>query len=174
MKTISMVSTVILVLFIALATTVEAQIPKEGTTSITAIFAGTWKAVGMGQERFYMTYEHTGAMVSDTGEGIFHNATFHCIGGNYVVNGNYDNDSGFCSVTCPDGDKAFFTFKASGILMKGGKQTNTFVGGTGKFAGLQGGAEATRFVLRSSGPSQPPYQGTFQGMTKSKGHYKLP
>ena len=88
MKTISVFSVVILVLFVAFAATVEAQIPKEGTTSITAIFAGTWKAVGMGQERYQMTYEHTGAMTSDTGEGIFHNATFHCIGSHSSVNSN--------------------------------------------------------------------------------------
>jgi hypothetical protein len=173
MKTISMVSVVILGLLIALAATVEAQIQKEGTTSYTAIYAGTYKAVGMGQERFQMTYEHMGAIQSDTGEGIFHNATFHCIGSVYVVNGNFDNDSGFCSMTCPDGDKAFFTYKATGN-MKGAKQTNTFVGGTGKLVGLQGSAEVTRFALRPSGPPGTPYQGPFQGLSKSKGYYKLP
>jgi len=36
MKTIPLVSSVILVLFIAFAATVEAQIPEEGTTLITA------------------------------------------------------------------------------------------------------------------------------------------
>jgi len=174
MKKISVVSFVILVLFIAFAATVEAQIPKEGTTSVTAIYSGIFKAVGMGPERFQMTYEHTGAMISDTGEGIFHNATFHCIGSTYAVNGGYDNDSGFCSVTCPDGDKAFFTYKATGNVLKGGKQTNTFVGGTGKLAGLQGSAEVTRFVLRASGPPATPYQGPYQGLSKSKGQYKLP
>jgi hypothetical protein len=174
MKTISLVSILILVFFIAFAATVEAQIPKQGSTSYTAIYAGTWKAVGMGQDRYQMTYEHTGAMISDTGEGIFHNATFHCIGSHSSVNGNYDDDSGLCTITCLDGDKAFFTYKASGNDFKGGKQTNTLVGGTGKLAGLQGGAEATRIVLRASGPPASQYQGPYQGLSKSKGQYKLP
>jgi len=174
MKTISVVSIVILVLFISFVATVEAQIPKEGSTSITSIYSGTYKAIGMGQERFQMTYEHMGAMLSDTGEGIFHNATFHCIGSQYVVNGNYDNDSGFCVVTCPDGDKAFLTYKATGNIVKGGKQTNTWVGGTGKLTGLQGSSEATRTPLRTTGPPGSPYQGSFQGISKAKGQYKLP
>jgi hypothetical protein len=174
MKTISLVSTVILVLFIAFVGTVEAQIPKEGTSSYTAIFAGTYKAVGTGPDEFQMTYEHTGAMLSDTGEGIFHMATLHCMGSQYVVKGNYDNDSGFCYLTRPDGDKAFFTYKATGNIRTGGKQINTFVGGTGKLTGLQGSSEATRFPLRASGPPGTPYQGPYQGLTKSKGQYKLP
>lgn len=169
MKTISVVSIVILVLFIAFVATVEAQIPKEGTTSYTSIYSGTYKAIGMGQERFQMTYEHTGAMLSDTGEGIFHNATYHCIGSMYVVNGNYDDNRGLCVLTCPDGDKAFFTYKSTGNIVKGSKQTNTFIGGTGKLAGLEGSAEVTSIPLRASGPA-----GSYQGLTKSKGHYKLP
>jgi hypothetical protein len=169
MKTISLVSILISVLFIAFVATVEAQIPKEGTTSITAIYAGTFKAIAMGEERVQITYEHTGAMLSDTGEGIFHNATIHCIGSSHVVKGNYENDSGFCAVTRPDGDKAYFTYKTTGSMVTGAKQTNTFVGGTGKLAGLQGSAEATRIPLRASGPA-----GSYQGLSKSKGQYKLP
>ncbi len=161
---------VILVLFIALVGSVEAQIPKEGTTSITAIYAGTSKAIAMGEERLQITYEHTGAMISDTGEGIFHNATLYCIGSGHIIKGNYDYDSGFCVVTRPDGDKAYFTYKATGSMVRGAKQTNTFVGVTGKLAGLQGSAEATRITLRP--PSGPP--GSYQGMSKSKGQYKLP
>ena len=174
MKTTCLVSSVILILFIAFVATVEAQIPKEGTGSYTSIFSGTYKIIGMGQELFQMTYEHTGAMLSDTGEGIFHNSTYHCLGSMYVVKGNYDNNSGFCVLTCPDGDKAFFTFKSSGNMVKGSKQTSTYVGGTGKLAGLQGGSESTQTPLRASGPPGSPYQGSFQGLTKTKIQYKLP
>ena len=174
MKTMSLVSTVILVLFTAFAATVEAQIPKEGTFSYTSIYSGTYKALGTGPERFQNTYEHTGAMLSDTGEGIFHNATFHCIGSQYTVNGNFDDNRGFCTITCPDGDKAFFTYKSTGNIRTGSKQTNTFVGGTGKLAGLQGGSELTNIPLRASGPPATPYQGPYQGISKSKGQYKLP
>ncbi len=121
-----------------------------------------------------MTYEHTGAILGDTSEGIFHNATFHCVGSHSSVNGDYDNDSGFCIITRPDGDKAFFTYKATGNDLKGGKQINTYVGGTGKLVGLQGSAEVTRFVLRPSGPPGTPYQGPYQGLAQVKGQYKLP
>ncbi len=174
MKTISVASVVILVLSFVFTTTVEAQIPKEGTISLTAVYAGTYKSVGLGPERYYMTYEHTGVLINDAGEGILHNATIHCLGGHSSMNGNYDNDSGFCTATCPDGDKAFFTYTAAGNDLKGGKQISTYVGGTGKLAGLKGSTEVTRFVLRSSGPPGSPYQGPYQGMSKAKGQYKLP
>ncbi len=174
MRTMALVSSVILILFIAFAGNVEAQIPKEGPTSYTGIYSGTYKALGTGPDLFLNTYEHMGAMLSDTGEGIFHNATFHCIGSQYVVKGDFEYNSGFCILTRPDGDKAFFTFKGTGNIRTGGKQTNTFVGGTGKLAGLQGSAEVTTTPLRASGPPSTPYQGSYQGLSKSKGQYKLP
>jgi len=167
MKTISLVSIVILVLFIAFVAAAEAQIPKEGTISFTAIYSGTPKALALGEERVQITYEHMGVTLSDTGEGIFHNATVHCIGSLHRVKGSHDDDSGSCVITRPDGDKAFLTYKGTHSAT-GGKAANTLIGGTGKLTGLQGSLEATRIPLRPASP------GTYQGMSKMKGQYKLP
>ena len=168
MKTISLVSIVILVLFIAFVATAEAQIPKEGTISYTAIYSGTSKVLALGEERVQVTYEHMGVTLGETGDDIFHNATLHCIGSLRRVKGSYDDDSGSCVITRPDGDKAFLTYGGTHSAT-GGKATNTLVGGTGKLAGLQGSLEATRLP-----PLRPASPGTYQGMSKLKGQYKLP
>jgi len=168
MKTISSVSTLISVLLFGLVVAAEAQIPKEGTISYTAIYSGTPKVLALGEERLQVTYEHMGVTLGDTGEDIFHNATLHCIGSLHRVKGSYDDDGGSCVITRPDGDKAFLTYGGTHSAT-GGKAINTLVGGTGKLTGLQGSLEATRLP-----PLRPASPGTYQGMSKLKGQYKLP
>jgi hypothetical protein len=122
----------------------------------------------MGEERVQMNYVAYGVSVSDTGKGIFHNASGHVVEGLLAVKGIYENDSGFVSFTRPDGDKVFYTYKASGALGKSAKGTFTFVGGTGKFVGIQGSGEFTRHSLR------PPAKGVFASFSVSKFNWKLP
>lgn len=167
MKKISLVPIAVLVLFIALLASAETQIPKEGTISFTAVYSGTSKVLPLGEERVQVTYEHMGVTLTDTSEDIFHNATLHCIGSLYRVKGSYDDDSGSCVIIRPDGDKAFLKYTGS-HSPTGGKATNTLIGGTGKLMGLQGSCEATRIPLRPASP------GTYQGMSKMKGQYRLP
>ncbi len=147
----------------------QAQMPKEGTgTGITA-FSGTFKIIAMGQERVQMTYEVLGVSISDNSEDIFHNTSLHCVGSIHAIKGVYkDGNNGFCVETRPDGDQIFFTYKSSGALGRGSKGTFTFVGGTGKMTGIQGGGEYTEFVTR------PAAEGTFQAYNRVKGSYKLP
>ena len=143
----------------------QGQITATGISA----FSGTFKTVAMGQERVQMTYEVLGANISDTGEDIFHNTSLRCVGSIHAIKGVYeDGSNGFCVTTRPDGDQIFFTIKSSGALGRGSKGTFTYVGGTGKMTGLQGGGEYTEFVLR------PAVEGTFQGYNRFKGQYKLP
>ena len=146
-----------------------AQLPKEGTTSSTNGYSTTFKVIAMGQERVQITYETLGVIISDTGEGIWHNASFRCIGAMHVVKGAFDDDSGFCVVTCPDGDQAFQTYKATGRFGVAAKGTGVWVGGTGKLTGIQGTLEFARFNT-----PKPAAEGTVQGYNKVKGNYKLP
>jgi hypothetical protein len=88
-----------------------AQLPKEGTASTLSSFSGTFKALPMGQERVQINYEVLGVNLIDSGEGILHNASFRCLGSLHAVKGKYEDDSGFCVYTRPDGDQAFQTFK---------------------------------------------------------------
>jgi hypothetical protein len=168
MKKIVLVLTLGIIFSAAFGPEARAQIPKEGTYSVTDSFSGTYKALRMGQERIQITYEVMGVALSDTGEGPFHNMSWRCIGTLHAVKGEYNDDNGSCVIIRPDGDQYFLTYKAAGKLGGVGKGTETIVGGTGKLAGIQGSAEFTRFSLR------PAAEGTIQGYERAKGQYKLP
>jgi len=152
----------------AFGTEVKAQIPKEGTTSETWAYSGTYKVLQMGQERLQMNYEVMGVIIGDTAEDLLHNSSFHCTGTRHVVKGEFNDENGFCVCKRPDGDQLFLTYKGAGKMGVGGKETQIIVGGTGKLAGIQGSAEYIRFPIR------PIAEGTFQGYQKGKGQYKLP
>ncbi len=146
----------------------KAQIPKEGTTSFTSAYSGTFKVLAMGQERAQMTLEFMGASIGNTPNDFTHNVSFRCIGGLHAVKGEYNDGSAFCVATRPDGDQIFSIYKTTGKLGGMYKGTYTVVGGTGKLAGIQGSGECTGFTLR------PEAEGTFQGYTIQKGQFKLP
>jgi hypothetical protein len=154
-------------LFLAFGLIANAETAKKGTTSGKTFFTGTFKAVPMEKERVQMNYEAFGVGVSDTGEGVLHNATVHILGALHAVKGDY-KDSGFMVFTHPDGDKVFLTYKATGRLWKSAKGTVTYVGGTGKFAGIQGSGEFTRHGLR------PPTKGMLAGFAVAKTNWELP
>jgi len=155
-----------LVVLVALGTEAKAQIPKEGTTSNTCSYSGTFKALAMGQELLEMSYENMGVMLGDTPEDLL-NGSFRCVGALHAVKGEFNN-SGFCVGTRLDGDKIFWTYKSAGKLGVGAKGTWAIVGGTGKLTGIQGNGEYTDFAV------PPAAEGTFQGYTRGKGQYKLP
>ena len=146
------------------------EIVKEGSGENTLVYTGTFTALPMGKERLQMNYESFGVIPDATPESPIYNSTVHCLGSLHGVKGIYENDSGLCSYTRPDGDMIFVTYKATGKLGgQGGKGTWSFVGGTGKFVEIQGGGEFDRLPgFRPSG------EGTFQGMNKSRGQWKLP
>ncbi|MGA2468641.1 MAG: hypothetical protein ABSH06_30415 [Thermodesulfobacteriota bacterium] len=156
-----------LVVLVAFGTETEAQIPKEGTGSMTFVYSGTYKALPMGQERLQMSYEIMGVIIGDTSDVLFHNASVRCLGALHAVKGE-SNNNGFCVGTRPDGDQIFWTYQSTGKLGAGGKGTSTLVGGTGKLTGIQGSSEYTDVAVR------PAAEGTFQGYSRIKGQYKLP
>ena len=167
MMKVSIALILTLLLMTAAGPVVGEEIATEGSTSGKTYWTGTFDVLPMSKERVQMNYVGYGISVSDTGKGIFHNASGHVVGGLHAVKGAYE-DSGFCTFTRPDGDKLFFTYKASGTLGKSAKGTFTFVGGTGKFVGIQGGGEFTRNSLR------PPAEGVFASFSVTKAEWKLP
>jgi len=147
----------------------KAQSAKEGTYSATEYNSGTFKFLVMGEERLHMTYEAMGVVVNDAGEGFGHNCSVHFLGALHAVKGINVQENGFWVSTDPDGDKVFLTYKVtSGKVGVSSKGTFTFVGGTGKWTGITGGGEFTWNAVH------PAAEGTSQGITKSKGHWKLP
>jgi hypothetical protein len=167
MKRIGLASLSILLVLVSFGLA-QAQIPKGGSSSYIIGFSGTYKAVAMGQERVQMTYEVLGVIVSDASDCILQNASLRCVGSFHAIKGAYEDDSGFCVCTRPDGDQLFTSYKASGRLGAVGKGTVTYVGGTGKFTGIQGSGEFSRINVR------PIAEGTLQGYNRVKDQYKLP
>ena len=168
MKKTALVLILGIVLLAVFGPEAQAQIPKEGTTSFTASYSGTFKVLPMGQERLQMIYECMGVIIGDTPEDLFHNASIRCLGALHAVKGEYKDDSCLCVATRPDGDQIFSTYKNAGKLGGTYKGTYTIVGGTGKLVGIQGSGEYTGTDLR------PAAEGTFQIYDRDKGHYKLP
>jgi len=159
---------VALVSGLALAADAPAPIPREGSTSGMAVFSGAVKMMAVGTDRAQFSYDVMGVMISDAGEGILHNASIRCMGGMQVASGAFDNESGSCVITRPDGDQIFQVIKGTGKTAAAAKGTYTYVGGTGKMAGITGGGEYTRTSVR------PAAEGTSQSVSRTKGSYKLP
>ena len=157
-----------LLLLATVGPVVAQEIAREGTSSGRTYWTGSFKALPMGEELVQMNYEGYGVSVSDTGKGLFHNATAHVVGGMLIKKGMYDNDTGLICYTRPDGDQIFATYKCAGQAGKSAKGTATFVGGTGKLTGITGTAEFTRFALR------PPRKGAFGSFSITKASWKLP
>ncbi len=157
-----------LVSVVAFAADAPAPIPKEGSSSFVNVLSGTVKAMPLGKDQVQLSYETMGVSTSPTGEGLLHNASMRCLGGMHVVNGAFDNESGSCVLTRPDGDQVFTSHKASGKVGVAAKGTFTYVGGTGKMAGITGGGEFTRYNVR------PAAEGTSQSVTHGTAKYKLP
>jgi hypothetical protein len=169
MKKIILASVVSLALLVTFGLTAKAEMAKEGTYSATESICGTFKFVPMGEERFYLSYEYMGVLVSDTGKGFIHNMSVHGVGSLHGVKGMVEQESGIEVYTDSDGDKVFQTYKGTGGKL--GEYTEgvgTFVGGTGKYTGITGDRKWTYTELPSAA------EGTFQGIVKIKGKYKLP
>jgi hypothetical protein len=168
MKKIFMVSVLILVLSLIGAPVFGEEMAKEGTGSAKAFYTGTPQMLPLGKARVQLNYEGFGVMASDTGKGLFHNSSQHVLGALQIVKGAIQ-DSGSLVITLTSGDKVFMTYKGSGKVGKPTiiKGTFTYVGGTGKVSGIQGGGEFTRYSL------QPPAKGKSASFSVSIFHWKI-
>jgi hypothetical protein len=159
-----------LVLLIGLGVNSKAQAQNEVTESVTGSYYGTSKMLPFGPDRAYATWEVFGVILSDTGEGLFHNTTNRCVGAWFGERGNWEGE-GYCTYTLKDGEKVFMSFKHGGkmgIPPPPAKGTGKFIGGTGKYSGIQGELEFTSYTLR------PASEGIMQSCNKGKIRYKLP
>ncbi|MBI5069501.1 MAG: hypothetical protein HZB56_14800 [Deltaproteobacteria bacterium] len=143
-------------------------LPKEGTYVYTNVLSATVKVLPLGKDRLQFAYDTVGASVSPSGEGLMNNSSVRCVGGMHIVNGAWEDESGSCVITRPDGDQIFNTYRASGKVGGEVKGVTTITGGTGKLAGITGQSEFVRQSLR------PAAEGTSQSVTRGKGSYRLP
>jgi hypothetical protein len=141
---------------------------NEVTESFTVSAYATSKLLPLGPNRAYATWESFGVVLSDTGAGLMHGSTVHCIGW-YLVDKGAMESEGSCSYTLKDGEKVFKTLKQGGKVGAPTIQGKAkLIGGTGKYAGIQGGTDYTTYFLR------PAAEGITQYYTKTKFTYKLP
>ena len=160
-----------LILLFAFGLNVQAQ-SKEVTESVTTTYYSTLKVVPLGVDRAAMSYDAVGLTISDTGQGLFHQATIRIIGSLTVEKGKFTDERGSGVWNLMNGDKVFMTVKATGEAAKPGmvgitKGTVTIIGGTGKCSGIKGSFEFTRYAL-------PPIEGVIQSYVKANVKYTLP
>ncbi len=169
MNRIILSSILALILLVGFVPVANADMAMEGSGQYKGVFSYSGKAIPMEKERLQVTYEATGLVVEAPADSPFYNSTFYVIGALHAIKGIYKDHSGFIRYTCPNGDNIFATFIASGEIGVSKKVTYTFVGGTGKCAGIKGGAELT------GGKGFPrPTKGVKMGMSVGKVHWKIP
>jgi hypothetical protein len=150
----------------ALAADDAASIPREGKASATQVLSGTVQALPLGKDQVRLSYDVVGLR---TGEGdILNNSTVRCVGSLTVINGVFDDESGSCVYTRPDGDQAFSSYKASGQMGVDAKGNYSLIGGTGKLTGIRGTGQFTRTSFKPVTP------GGSISLTKAVGSYQLP
>ena len=159
MKKAFMISILTLFLLVMTGNVFCEEMAKEGTDSGTGFAHGTWNSFPLEKGTAFMTWESKGVSLSDSGEGPFHNMSINCAGINLWVKG-VKTVMGYCTEIAPDGDKILYQ------LLQNGKYK--YIGGTGKFAGIEGGGEYTSYSVK------PAAEGTFQNVDKYKSSYKLP
>jgi hypothetical protein len=169
MKKTSAVLIMSFFLFASWSLIAGAEMIKEGTGTGTNVYTATSTVAPLDKERFAMTYEAIGVNLSDTGEGPFHNMSTHNVGVIYFDKG-VGKLLGYMTMTDPDGDKVLVEIKEDKTLPppNPNKGTGKFIGGTGKFAGIEGTVEYTRYYTR------PSKEGVAQAVSHSKATWKIP
>jgi len=165
------VSVVVIVCFFLIATwtvVAAAEMAKEGESNFKSASSTTYKSLKMDKERAEYQWETHGVVVEANENSPLYNATYYSLGHFHVFNGAYE-DGGFTRYTRPDGDHIFATYEAKGKV--GGKRTLkiTFVGGTGKCAGITGEGESV--YIRGL---RPPREGAAMALYVGNFNWKIP
>jgi len=169
MRKIVLVSILALFVLVAFVSFSTAEMAKKGTGSSTTIYSGTLKTVPLDENHLVLTYQNKGAMLSDSGEGPFHNMSIYNVGTIYFKNG-VGTLLGYITCTAPDGDKVLVEVRENNAKSPPAVNSGTgkFIYGTGKFTGIEGTMEYKRWYVR------PATKDTFQAIAKSKSSWIIP
>jgi hypothetical protein len=169
MRKMILVSALALAVLVTFIPICNAEMANEGEASFISAYSAAGTPLPMGKERLQLNYEATGVVVETPADCPFHNASFRVLGSLHAIKGVY-KDRGSVIYTLPNGDQVYATFKATGTLGKADrKNIGTFVGGTGKCTGIEGG-----FQYTAAGHFRPAKKGTGQGTVKGTFHWKIP
>ena len=145
------------------------EMAKEGTGGGRSFASGTWKGYPLEEGTLFTAWEQKGVGLSEDSKSPFHNMSQNCAGVQ-LWNKGIGTTFGYCIGLAPDGDKTLFEVKQENLKPGPGlkKGTYKYIGGTGKFAGIEGGGEYTNYGVR------PAEDGSYQTVGTQKGSYKLP
>jgi hypothetical protein len=113
------------------------QLPKSGTIS----WHTGWKAVPEAMTTADKAMQGHGTTIgisfNDTGSGPLHQGPAECVFTFLAIDGKGRN-KGYCAFGDPDGDRIFTDWDGTAAPGKDDAGVNNIVGGTGKYAGMQG------------------------------------
>jgi hypothetical protein len=156
-------STVLLSGMVLGSNVLAADMPKEFSFSITYTNSGTAKVVQQGKGSA-STVDHILIAANDAGKGFLHNVAAHCVGMFYNDQDQPPKGGGACTFTDADGDQLFERY----TVTRPGAGEIKFMGGTGKYAGIQCQGEWERIAQPKAAS-----EGTWQNVGKKKGNCKL-
>jgi hypothetical protein len=154
------------------ATTGHAQpLPAEGkfTVNYTAVVAAPVKTISIGKDLEMTVQSATMAASNGAGSGLLHNLAGRCLMAIVIDNGAKTWDQhGYCTYTDAAGDqiseKVDINKQPMGAVLVGAGQ---WIGGTGKFAGIEGNFEIHHSPIKSA------TEGMAQGVGRKIGSYKI-
>jgi hypothetical protein len=165
----SLMALILTTVLLVCAVSVAAEMAKEETGAGTNVYTATMTVLPLDKDRYALTYEALGVNTSDNGKGPFHNMSTRNIGVIYFDKG-VGKLLGYIVMTAPDGDKILAEITEDKTLPppNPNRGTGKYIGGTGKFSGIEGTIEYTRYYV------QPAKKGTAQAVSHSKSTWKLP
>jgi len=146
---------------------VAQEIPKEGPVDFEVSSIGEASILAASPGTLQLNYVVNGLRNSN-GDGVNGLASMHCVGAATIVDGKWDNESGLCRTTYPDGSSSMTRYNGSGTLGGRAEGDWSFVSGTEALEGITGGGTYTRV----SGPRASETRSTSRSTVK--GNYKLP
>ena len=144
-----------------------AETAKEGSSTDSIGFTYTPQVLAQGEEYLQMNYDARGVVSTQNEASPSYMSSVQCVGSLKAIKGEY-KEIGLCTYTRPDGDQIYSSYEGAGKLGQSAKGSFTFVGGTGKCAGITGGGEWTRTTLKG------PAKGVGAAFFKSTYNWKIP
>lgn len=160
------------ILLACAAATVHAQqLPAEGKLSVTytAVNASPIRPMAIGKDQDMSISSSMMTAINDAGIGLLHNLGGRCMMSTIIDKAAKTFEQhGYCTYTDADGDQlfekvAFDKQPLGSVLVAKG----TWVGGTGKFTGLEGTVDIRHASVRSA------IDGIVQGAGKKTGNYRI-
>jgi len=147
--------------------TLAQEMAKEGPVDFEVTSIGEASILAASQGTLQLNYVVNGLRNSQ-GDGMSGIASMHCVGAATAFDGKWDNESGLCRTTYPDGGTTMTRYNGSGTLGGLAEGNWSFVSGTGALEGITGGGTYSRV----SGPKASETRSTSR--TTVTGNYKLP